>query len=583
MSRPSRPSRLEWLVLAILLTVYVANASTAPPHSAALPDHEVPGAKQWVFFTDKGLSSEGARRRAMEELAECYNQRALERRCLRRTAEGLFDERDLPLAPQYLAAIRASGAELVIESRWLNAVSARITGAQLPTIVALPFVRAVEPVQRARLAPNPVGAFPEGAERENRDPAYGYAEAQLEQIGLIALHEAGYTGNGVIIGILDTGFQRDHIAFNHPEHPLTVVAEWDFVNDDGNTGIDTGDPSTQHHHGTLILGTLGAYEPEQFLGGAFDASFVLAKAEDIGSEYPLEEDWFAAGLEFIEARGGDVATSSLIARLYDQWELDGVTSVMTQAFNTATDNGVHCCQGAGNEGHDSDPSTSHLMAPADAFDVLTCGAVDQNGSITYFSSDGPTADGRNKPEVLARGLNTWTVAVDAASGYQTASGTSLSTPLVCAAVACLVQMHPDWTVSEMRERLFATADYFLEHGTYDPLYVHGYGIIDAAGASSDPAVVPPDRSIPAMTRLLHIASPVSRRGSLRYQTPFSGAAELSLFDGQGRLVGHHIGPQRAGGGHTLSFELAELPTGLYYCRLQMGRSVMGRGQFVIIR
>ncbi len=579
----SRSFHLRWFILAILQTIYVANANTTPLPPAVLPDHEDPGGKHWVYFTDKGHSSVEALRQAIDGLAECYHQRAVERRRSRRTAEGLFDERDLPLAPQYVEAIRSTGAELVIESRWLNAVSARITGPQRQAIVALSFVRSVEPVKRGRVVPNPGVSSPEDAQSESRETDYGYAEAQLEQIGLIALHEAGYTGSGVIIGVLDTGFQRDHVAFHHPDRPLTVLAEWDFVNDDGNADIDPGDPPTQHHHGTLILGTMGAYEPEQFIGGAYDASFVLAKAEDAGSEYPLEEDWFAAGLEFIEAQGGDVATSSLLAYWYEQGELDGVTSIMAQAFNIATANGVHCCQCAGNEGHDGNPSTSHLVAPADAFDVLTCGAVDLNGTIAGFSSDGPTADGRNKPEILARGQNTWTVAVDAASGYTSVSGTSVSTPLVCAAVACLVQLHPDWTVAEMRERLFMTADYFLEHGTYDPLYVHGYGIVDAVGASSDPAIVLPETSSPAMTRLLNITSPVSLRGSLRYQASISGVAELSLFDVRGRLVGRRLGLPRAAGEHTLSFALAELPTGLYYCQLQVAEGVMGRGQFVIIK
>ncbi|MBU1701558.1 MAG: S8 family serine peptidase [Candidatus Eisenbacteria bacterium] len=182
----------------------------------------------------------------------------------------------------------------------------------------------------------------------------------------MALHERGSTGDGVVIGILDTGFQRSHAAFNDPAHTLSVIAERDFVDNDPHTGIETGDPPDQHSHGTLILGTIGAYREGELIGGAYDASFILAKVEDAGSEFPLEEDWFAAGLEFIEAQGGDVATSSLIAGWYGQNEMDGETSIMAQAFNIATANGVHCCQGAGNSGHDDLPTTSHLAAPADA-------------------------------------------------------------------------------------------------------------------------------------------------------------------------------------------------------------------------
>ncbi len=144
---------------------------------------------------------------------------------------------------------------------------------------------------------------------------------------------------------------------------------------------------------------------------------------------------------------------------------------------------MHCCTAASNSGHDSDPTTSHLGAPADAFEVITVGAAYSDGSIAGFSSDGPTADGRVKPEVLARGVGTWTVSSSNDFEYGTASGTSLSTPLVAGAVACLVQAHPDWTVEQMRTRLFESALDFVANGTFDPLYIRGYGMVDAAGAS----------------------------------------------------------------------------------------------------
>jgi serine protease AprX len=155
---------------------------------------------------------------------------------------------------------------------------------------------------------------------------------------------------------------------------------------------------------------------------------------------------------------------------------------MTRGLNIATANGVHCFQGAGNEGHDANPMTGRLLAPADAFDVITCGAVDRNGVIAPFSSDGPTADGRLKPEVLARGVATATVSAFSDTALSAQSGTSLSTPLVAGAAACLVQAAPGWSVARMREAIFLTAgDYRVNHQP-DPLFVRGYGIIDAVGA-----------------------------------------------------------------------------------------------------
>jgi subtilisin family serine protease len=213
---------------------------------------------------------------------------------------------------------------------------------------------------------------------------------------------------------------------------------------------------------------------------------ILCKTEDTTSETPIEEDYYVAGLEFIEANGGDMATSSVgYIDWYSQDDLDGQTAVTTIGVNVATANGVHCCTAAGNSGHDGDPSTSHLIAPADAFEVIACGAVSIEGTITGFSSDGPTADGRVKPELLACGADTFTVWPYDSTGYAQASGTSLSTPLVASAVACLIGARPSWTPHQMRERLFRTASDFAQFGTPDPDFVRGYGILAAAAALAD--------------------------------------------------------------------------------------------------
>lgn len=441
-------------------------------------------ARVWVFFTDKGP---GDRTEALRALETTYNARAMERRRLRRTAPGLFDERDLVVAEPYLEGVRRTGASVHITSRWLNAASVSVTAEQLAEIAALKFVGKIQIVRRFRTRPH-------GERRADGPPTsplggfYGLSEDQLNQINVIAMHEAAYTAEGVVVGVLDTGFRRTHDAYNHPDHPLQVVAEWDFVDNDPDTAPEPGDPGNQHNHGTWILGTLGAYLPGSLVGGAYDASFILAKVEDVDGEYPAEEDMFVAGVEFVEANGGDVATSSVVIfDHYEQRELDGMTSVMTIGYNVAAENGVHCFQGAGNDGHDNDPNTSHLLPPADAFLVNTCGAVDANGNIANFSSDGPTADGRLKPEILARGVATWTTHSNDGSSYSSLSGTSLSTPLCAAAAACLVQAHPGWTVQQMRNALYQTGSYYEANRMPDPLYVHGYGIIDAwAAGQTDP-------------------------------------------------------------------------------------------------
>jgi hypothetical protein len=263
----------------------------------------------WVFFEDKGP---GDTARAIRDLEQTYDPRAIQRRRLRRTAPGLFDERDLPVYGGYLDAVSETGATLGAASRWVNGATARATKTQVQAIAALPFVSKIQPVRRIGRPPLPDG--PSAVDRPAGGAAtgdfYGLAEEQLAQINVIALHQQGFTGQGVIIGVLDTGFSTTHEAFNYPGHPIQVVAARDFLDNDPNVGIEPGDHPEQHHHGTLILGTMGAYNPGVLVAGAYDAGFILAKVEDVEFEYPAEEHLFVAGLEFIEARGGDVATSS---------------------------------------------------------------------------------------------------------------------------------------------------------------------------------------------------------------------------------------------------------------------------------
>ncbi|MBN1513243.1 MAG: S8 family serine peptidase, partial [Phycisphaerae bacterium] len=450
--------------------------------------------KTWVFFADKGLTNPAEKTAAVRSVAASYNPRAIQRRIMRgehaRRGQPIFGEWDLPVCAAYADAVAATGARVHVRSKWVNALSVWATPAQIDEIAKLPFVVKMQPVARRARIDLPEPQQPADVPEAGKDPVrgetsinYGLSQPQLSQINLIALHDAGYTGQGVVIGILDTGFERSHVAFNNPAKPVNVIAEYDFVDDDPVTSKQTGDPSSQHEHGTMILGCIGSYQPGSLVGGAFDASFILAKTEDTTGEYPAEEDNYVAGLEFIEFHGADMSTSSLgYIDWYTQAQLDGLTAVTTIAINTHTALGVHHCNAAGNEYHDSNPATSSLIAPADGFQVITCGAVTSSGSIASFSSDGPTADGRIKPEVLALGSGTDTVDPFSTTGYTTASGTSLSTPLVASALACLIQARPYWTVDRMRERLFETGSDFVANGQPDPLFVRGYGIVDAFAA-----------------------------------------------------------------------------------------------------
>ncbi|MFG0285271.1 MAG: S8 family serine peptidase [Phycisphaerales bacterium JB039] len=513
------------------LAIGAAGATDAAPQPGASvhPDtlrviEQLGGeAKVWVMFSDKGLAP-AELPGAIASVAAAYNPRAIERRRLRGTGP-LFDESDLPVAQRYVDAVRGLGADVRIESRWLNAISATMTADQARAIAQLPFVRELRPVNRGVLPDVEIGPAPGFG-----DGPYGLAEEQLTQINLIALHDMGYQGEGIIVGVLDTGFRVTHDAFNGAK-PLTVLDQWDFVGDDPVVDTEPGDPSGAHSHGTLILGTLAAYAPGDYIGSATDAEFILCRTEDIGGEYPQEEDFYVAGLEFIEAGGGDVATSSLgYIDWYTQADLDGKTAVTTIGVNKATAKGMVCCTAAGNEGHDSDPKTSHLLAPADALQVFAAGAVRSSGEISGFSSDGPSADGRIKPEVLARGSSTATIDPYSSTGYDTASGTSLSTPLVAGAMICLVQARPTATVDELRDAVFTTASEWVATGSFDPEYVRGYGIIDAAGAAAALDTCYPDCNGDGILDLFDFLCFQNQFGAGEPEADCNGDGILDLFD-----------------------------------------------------
>ena len=449
-----------------------ANADSAKVTATTAPRQAV-----WITLADKAIPRGGVR----PELTPLAP-RALARRAAHRTDAGLVDARDLPIDPAREAAIAATGAHIRTRSRWLNAISVEATDAELRRIARLSFVRTISSLHASHHDEIP-GAADLG-EGGVAGGGYGYMNAQLTQIDIPSMHARGFHGEGMVIGILDTGFNRVHEAFHSAEHPLNVIAEWDFINNDGNTGIDTGDPDTQHWHGTWILGTMAAYAPGTAVGSAYAASFVLCKTEVVPTETQIEEDYYVAGLEFIEAHGADLSTSSLgYIDWYTPEMLDGNTAITTRAVNVATANGLVCLTAAGNEGHDANPATHSIIAPADALNVLTCGAVDSAGNIAGFSSDGPSADGRIKPEVLADGVGVASVHSTNATGYQGISGTSLSTPLIAGSTALLLQARADYGVAAVRNAYFTTASDYLANGVADPLFVRGYGVVSSLRAA----------------------------------------------------------------------------------------------------
>lgn len=437
----------------------------------------------WVYFTDKGDRSPAQFSRMVQDAGRAVSERARMRR--ERESGGAFvpDYYDVPVVHAYVEAVTSTGARIRHVSRWLNAASVEADEATARRIAALPFVRVVTPVARSRRI-GPVGqgpAFgPAGGgsplgSASLRGPAnlapqlappagYGSSQTQLLGINAIAAQDSGFTGAGVVVAMLDTGFNKAHAATVQ----LKRLGEWDFVFGDGETQNEAADALSAWDHGTGTWSVLGGYWDNNLIGPAYNASFLLAKTEDVRSETPVEEDNWMAAAEWADSAGADVISSSLAYLDFDPVnvynpgdylysDLDGATTVVTLGSVYAHRHGIVVSNAMGNAG---DPfcTPGTLWAPADADSILSVGAVDASNIIASFSSTGPTYDGRTKPEVVAQGVGTtWAVASNTYL-VSTANGTSLSTPLVGGAAALVREAHPEWTVGQVRGALMQSAD-----------------------------------------------------------------------------------------------------------------------------
>ena len=425
----------------------------------------------WVQFTDKANSPY-----SIDNPEEFLSARALERRARLGIA---IDEYDIPVNPQYLQAVADCGAQLLNPSKWLNGVSV-YTDSQsvVDAINALEFVDVV------RNCPN----FPE-AQRDkeiwlanemkesgkpvvNRD-YYGGAHTQVYQLRVNELHDMGYDGTGVVIAVLDGGFvgTDEHSTFDNMRAEGRLLGIKDFVY--GSTSV-----YSQSTHGTSCLSTIGAYEPNNMVGTAPKASFYLFHTEDGAGENIVEEYNWVSGAELADSLGVDVCSTSLGYIDFDmpQWDhpfehYDGHTAPMSRGAEVAASRGMICMNSAGNEGE----GTCTLGIPADAEHIITVGAVDGQGERAWFSSCGPTYDGRIKPDVMAMGEDTYVAS--GYGGYYNGSGTSFSCPVLAGAMACLRQARPSASVQEICDAVRAAGNNANTPNSYN-----GYGIPDFVAA-----------------------------------------------------------------------------------------------------
>ncbi|MBM3320615.1 MAG: S8 family serine peptidase [Candidatus Eisenbacteria bacterium] len=529
--------------------------------------------KAWVFFTDKAIPDEAMFRIAASRFAMRLDARSMVRRQKMGRAE-IVGFHDLPVHQEYVDQVLALGANKRALSRYLNGVSVSAPLPVLRAIAELPFVRSIEPVRafsRAEVAPDrPRPA--EAAAKRAYSLDYGPSLGQLEMMQIPPLHDEGYDGTGMRVCLLDTGFKRTHESLQN----VVVIAERDFINDDGNTSEEPGDPPGQFAHGTKILSLIAGYKPGSLIGSAYGAEFLLAKTEDTSQEQPIEEDWWVEGIEWADSMGADVASSSLgYSDWYTYQDMDGNTATTTIAADLAAWNGILVCTSAGNEGSSD---WRYVTAPADADTIVAVGAVWSDTVIASFSSRGPTFDGRVKPELVAQGVYAHSADPYDDQTYSTCHGTSCSNPLLAGAATLVLQGNPFLTPYAVIAALKTTAT-----RSESPDTAYGWGLVQAEDAlylvtsvrNQDDLVRWGGKLPPAEKTLELRASPnpFNPTVSFSVQVRIATNLRIRLYDARGALVDTLFNDAVAAGEHEVVWsgtdrEGKPLPSGVYFAQAE---------------
>lgn len=423
--------------------------------------------KYWVYLTDKAGSPY-----SVSNPSAYLSVKAMQRRA----TQGIsIKTNDLPVNPSYIAGIQSTGVTVLFSSKWLNAVAIQTTDPnKLNQINSLAYVSSIKPVQRLTSGRKHTQKFeqPISGESLMRTSAaaynYGPSYRQINMIGGDQLHNLGYKGQGMVIAVLDAGFTNVNVmaAFDSLRNNNRILGTRDFVTGDNDVYSD-------HSHGTYVLSTMAAILPGQLVGTAPHASYWLLRTEEAATETLIEESNWVRGAEFADSVGADIINSSLGYTVFDDpsqshvyGDLDGNTTIITRGADVAASKGILVVNSAGNEGSSS---WHFISAPADGDSVFTIGAVDSMKVISSFSSRGPSADGRIKPNVCAMGQQA--VLAGTGGGIFTGNGTSFSSPIIAGMSACLWQANRNKSNMDVLDAIQRSADRFQ-----NPNNDCGYGI-----------------------------------------------------------------------------------------------------------
>lgn len=390
---------------------------------------------------------------------------------------------DRPISPDAIARIEETGARVRYASRWLRAVSVDADAAMLRRLARMDGVRAIVPLRS--MEAGGLASTTTLLESMQDSTVYGATWRPLSELNIPVLHQPAldFTGSGIRIAILDTGFNLTHETVAG----RTVARQRDFVNNDNDVSNQPGDPlqPDAERHGTFVWSLMAAHRPGRMVGGAYNATFYLAKVDIPVVDTRGDEDRWVAAIEWADSLGVRLVNSSIGFRgpfldrpTIPYGDLDGNTTITTRMADEAARRGILVVVAIGNAG----PNEGTLWAPADADSVIVVGAAEPlNGgraTAATISSRGPTADGRVKPDVVARGTNLTAASSIAPAAYEVGlSGSSYSAPLITAAAALFMEAWPALSIMAVRDALrMAGSDARAPNNNV------GYGLPDVAAA-----------------------------------------------------------------------------------------------------
>jgi len=492
-------------------------------------------------------------------------EKAIQRRAKEKFA---VDSLDLPVTAAYLQGLSAHGQELLYVSKWLNAAVVVTDAEGKKKMEGLPFVQKVEWVAKGFISRTgnrnstevPVSQPKKWAIEESYREAATY-DFQNELLGIPAMHQAGFTGKGITVAVFDSGFPGldKAIPFAHVFTNKRVVGQLNVVRP------WIKEVFRDNEHGTQVASLILANQAGTLVAGAHQAQVIFAITEDVATEYPIEELNWVRAAEYADSLGVDIINSSLgyldfdePSLTYTTSQLDGKTTYVTRGATLAAKRGILVVNSVGNYGS---AGSSSLVAPADAQGILSVGSVNASSIVSTFSSRGPTADGRIKPELVAFGQSP--VLIRGSGQVSAAAGTSFSAPQIAALAAGLWEAKPNWTKDELLTNLlksgsqYATPDQNLGYGIPNFRGAYYGALLGLNEEDELGSIIYPN---PLRTESLHI-----RFGKELKVT-------LQILDGSGRKVIEKVG-ERYAIQQPYVFNLSDLPSGIYFLQLLDGKEI----------